>query len=87
MKRIKLTEQQLMLFKRLIKEEDAPNFENGTVKDYNDDGESGKIAPENTTDIDGNTKHGSAVKQLGADEIWTAQNYWYNGVGGMRRMP
>lgn len=87
MKRIKLTEQQLMLFKRLIKEEDAPNFENGTVKDYNDNGESGKIAPENTTDVDGNTKHGSAVKQLGADEEMCPQNWWANGMTGWRRMP
>ena len=81
MKRIKLTEQQLMLFKRLIKEEDAPNYENGTVKDYNDNGESGKIAPENTTDVDGNTKHGSAVKQLGAPESLSKQWPFYAGFG------
>ena len=87
MKRIKLKEEQLRLFTKLIKEEDAPNFDNGDVKDYGDEGESGKIAPENVADVDDNLHNGSAVKQLGADEIWTAQNYWYNGVGGMRRVP
>ena len=81
MKRIKLTEQQLMLFKRLIKEEDAPNYENGSVKDYNDNGESGKIAPENTTDVDGNTKHGSAVKQLGTPKSLSKQWPFYAGFG------
>lgn len=87
MKKIKLKEEQLRLFEKLIKEEDAPNFENGTVKDFGDEGESGKIAPENTTDVDGNTIHGSAVKQLGADEEMCPQNWWANGMTGWRRMP
>ena len=87
MKRIKLTEEQLILFKKLIKEEDAPNFDNGTVKDFGDEGESGKIAPENTTDVDGNTQHGSAVKQLGSMERMCPQNWRANGMQGWRRMP
>ncbi len=87
MKRIKLTEEQLILFKKLIKEEDAPNFDNGTVKDFGDEGETGKIAPENTTDVDGNTQHGSAVKQLGSMEKMCPQNWWANGMTGWRRMP
>jgi hypothetical protein len=86
MKKIKLKEEQLRLFEKLIKEEDAPNFDGGTVKEFGDESESGKIAPENTSDVDGNAQLGSAVKQLGTD-LGTPQSYWYNGVSGMRRVP
>jgi hypothetical protein len=37
MKTIKLTESQMQLISKLIKEEDAPNFDNGDVKDYKDE--------------------------------------------------
>jgi hypothetical protein len=87
MKKIKLKEEQLRLFEKLIREaEEAPNFDNGDTIDYNNPNEIG-IAPQSISDVDGNKKNGSAVKQLGADKILTAQNYWYNGVGGMRRVP
>ena len=87
MKRIKLKEEQLRLFTKLIKEEDAPNFDNGDVKDYGDEGESGKIAPENIVDVDDNFHNGSAVKQLGSYEEIGSENYWANGMTGWRRMP
>jgi hypothetical protein len=87
MKRIKLKEEQLRLFTKLIKEEDAPNFDNGDVKDYGDEGESGKIAPENVADVDDNLHNGSAVKQLGSMERMCPQNWWANGMQGWRRMP
>ena len=80
MKKIKLKEEQLRLFAKLIKEEDAPNFDGGSVKEFGDESETGKIAPENTTDVDGNKDMGSAAKQLGADDAISAQNYWLNGV-------
>lgn len=86
MKKIKLSEEQLRLFEKLIKEEDAPNFDGGTVKDFDDSSENG-IAPVNTTDTHGNTKHGQAVKQLDAPEKMCPQNWWANGMTGWRRMP
>ena len=81
MKKIKLKEEQLRLFEKLIKEEDAPNFDGGTVKEFGDESESGKIAPENTSDVDGNAQHGSAVKQLKAPESLSKQWPFYAGFG------
>jgi len=81
MKRIKLKEEQLILFTKLIKEDDAPNFDNGDVKDYGDEGESGKIAPENVVDVDNNTHNGSAVKQLKAPKSLSKQWPFYAGFG------
>jgi hypothetical protein len=75
MKTIKLKEEQLKIFNSLIKEE-APNFDGGPVKEFGDESESGKIAPENTTDVDGNKQLGSAVKQIKAPKTLAAQNYW-----------
>lgn len=87
MKKIKLKEEQLRLFEKLIKEEEAPNFDGGTVKEFGDESESGKIAPENISDVDGNPQHGSAVKQLGSFDRMCPQNWWANGMQGWRRMP
>jgi hypothetical protein len=81
MKKIKLKEEQLRLFEKLIKEEDAPNFDGGTVKEFGDESESGKIAPENVSDVDGNAQHGSAVKQLKAPESLSKQWPFYAGFG------
>ena len=81
MKKIKLKEEQLRLFEKLIKEEEAPNFDGGTVKEFGDESESGKIAPESTSDVDGNPQHGSAVKQLKAPESLSKQWPFYAGFG------
>jgi len=86
MKRIKLKEEQLRLFEKLIKEEEAPNFDGGPVKEFGDESESGKIAPENMTDVDGNKQLGSASKQIKAPEELTLQNYWLGAPFSGRRV-
>lgn len=81
MKRIKLKEEQLRLFEKLIREdEEAPNYDNGDTIDYNNPNEIG-VAPQSISDVDGNKKNGSAVKQLGAPKSLSKQWPFYAGFG------
>jgi hypothetical protein len=86
MKTIKLTENQLRIFNKLIREEDAPNFEGGEVKEYGDESETGNLTA-NLDDENGNKTLGSAKKQLGAFDRMAPQNWWANGMTGQRRLP
>lgn len=83
MKTIKLTESQMQILSKLISE-DAPNFDNGDVKDYDDKSESGNLTA-TQHDVDGNTHNGSAVKQLKEPQTLSYQNGW--GVRGWGRFP
>ena len=80
MKTIKLTESQMQLISKLIKEEDAPNFDNGDVKDYKDESETGNLTAVQH-DVDGNTKNGSAMKQLRQPDSISRQWPFYTGWG------
>ena len=84
MKTIKLTESQMQLISKLIKEEDAPNFDNGDVKDYKDESETGNLTA-TQHDVDGNTKNGSAVKSMKGAEKAAIKNFPdYTGWGRIR---
>ena len=86
MKTIKLNEEQLNLFTKLIENQvGAPDFEDGDIKEFGDTTENGVTAT--VQDDDGNPKYG---KMPTADKIssrLSAQNYWANTMNGGRMMP
>jgi len=86
MKTIKLTENQLHLFTKIIESQTgAPDFEDGDIKEFGDSTENGTSAT--IQDDEGNPKYG---KNPTADKIssrLTAQNYWANSMNGSRMMP
>jgi hypothetical protein len=79
MKTIKLTESQMQLISKLIKEEDAPDFENGDTQEFGNTEQIGITS--SLHDVDGNTKNGSAMKQLRQPDTMSRQWPFYTGWG------
>ena len=84
MKTIKLNEEQLSLFKQLI-ESEAPDFENGDVKEYGDSTENGIAAT--VQDDEGNPKYGKMPIGDKISRSICPQNYWINSMNGGRKLP
>lgn len=84
MKTIKLKEEQIKIFNRLIESESAPDFEDGDIKEYGDSSENGISAT--IHDDEGNPKYGSMPDSM-ADKIssrMTPQSYWAQATNGRR---
>ena len=85
MKTIKLNEEQFHLLTMITEADQAPDFEDGDIKEYGDTTENGTTAV--VQDDEGNPKYG---KMPFADKISHSQcpqNYWANNMNGSRMMP
>jgi hypothetical protein len=76
-----ITEQQLRLIEKLIKEEDGALLDDGSVKEYGDSSQIGTSAQ--LTDVDGNPKNG---KDVYSDEIgkFASRQQWSSFNRGKR---